>query len=171
MTIKVTTVLKKINELDKLNIKESGLALGKIVDGHSEYHDQLADAKKKLASISRDLTKCENDYVEATTKRDVFDLFYEQYVKANGGNVSKAFDEFKKQALDKPVEESSKENEHHDEHNESEIKKPGLENKNHEDHNVEKHDDHLNEPRNIFGNQTNYDSNKHHDNMFNKRNF
>lgn len=102
MTVKMETIMKKVNELEKLNISSSDIAFGNVVNNKTQYHDQILKIKKTLNTFSRELSKAEKAYIEQTTKNELWDTF-ESLVKNNDGNMQKALEQIKQAATDSRV--------------------------------------------------------------------
>lgn len=102
MTVKMETIMKKVNELEKLNISSSDIAFGNVVNNKTQYHDQILKIKKTLNTFSRELSKSEKAYIEQTTKNELWDTF-ESLVKNNDGNMQKALEQIKQAATDSKV--------------------------------------------------------------------
>lgn len=102
MTVKMETIMKKVNELEKLNISSSDIAFGNVVNNKTQYHDQILKIKKTLNTFSRELSKAEKAYIEQTTKNELWDTF-ESLVKNNDGNMQKALEQIKRAATDSKV--------------------------------------------------------------------
>lgn len=102
MTVKMETIMKKVNELEKLNISSSDIAFGNVVNNKTQYHDQILKIKKTLNTFSRELSKAEKAYIEQTTKNELWDTF-ESLVKNNDGNMQKALEQIKQAATDSKV--------------------------------------------------------------------
>lgn len=96
------TIMKKVNELEKLNISSSDIAFGNVVNNKTQYHDQILKIKKTLNTFSRELSKAEKAYIEQTTKNELWDTF-ESLVKNNDGNMQKALEQIKRAATDSKV--------------------------------------------------------------------
>ena len=102
MTVKMETIMKKVNELEKLNISSSEIAFGNVVNNKTQYHDQILKIRKTLNAFSRDLSKAEKAYIEQTTKNELWDTF-ENLVKNNDGNMQMALDQIKRAATSSQV--------------------------------------------------------------------
>lgn len=102
MTVKMETIMKKVNELEKLNISSSEIAFGNVVNNKTQYHDQILKIRKTLNAFSRDLSKAEKAYIEQTTKNELWDTF-ENLVKNNDGNMQMALDQIKRVATSSQV--------------------------------------------------------------------
>ncbi len=95
MQIKMSTIIRRVNELDKMNLKDNNIDFGRIHDGQTEYHQDVLDVRKKLNNFSRALSRKEKDYVSKTTKNMVLNMFVNNFVKPNHGDISKAIADFK----------------------------------------------------------------------------
>lgn len=102
MTVKMETIMKKVNELEKLNVSSSEIAFGNVVNNKTQYHDQIVKIRKILNAFSRDLAKAEKAYIEQTTKNELWDTF-ERLVKNNDGNMQMALEQIKQAAITSKV--------------------------------------------------------------------
>lgn len=80
--VRIETIKKRLKFLNKINMDD--VAFGNVINGQTQYHQDIEDIAHDLRVFARQLTVSEEKYIKSSEDRDALKAFFQLKNSVNG---------------------------------------------------------------------------------------